>query len=106
MRTFLMVAFFRVITGGCPSASPGQDRPIVLPPQSTVLFSNTAPALHSLLPTDVPELDATDDFDELVATLLLLELVDDTPVPLDGIEHSFTVLLGAGSEPKVATLQL
>ena len=93
------------MTGGCPSASPGQVRPIVLPPQSTVLFSITAPALHSPLVVD-PELDATDDLDELVATLLLLELVDDTPVPLEGIEHSFTDFAGFGSEPKVATLQL
>lgn len=45
--------------------------------------------------------------EELDLTLeLLLTLEEDTPVPDVGIEHSLELLLGIGSEPKVATLQL
>jgi hypothetical protein len=53
--------------------------------------------------------------DELVFTLELdftLELAiealldDEIPAPVVGIEHSFALLLGIGSAPKVATLQL
>jgi hypothetical protein len=65
-----------------------------------------APATHSAEPEPVEV--ATELLDLLVETLLLdlLELDEVTPVPLVGIEHSFTELVGAGSEPKVVTLQL
>jgi len=53
------------------------------------------------------ELDtATDelDFTLELATEALLD--DEIPVPVVGIEHSLAALLGMGSDPKVATLQL
>jgi vacuolar-type H+-ATPase subunit I/STV1 len=58
------------------------------------------------LETAVDELDtATEELDfeldELVAAL-----DEDMPVPEVGMEHSLALLLGIGSEPKVATLQL
>lgn len=46
------------------------------------------------------ELDLLDEDTELD----LLELTLETPVPLVGIEHSFTALEGIGSTPKVAVL--
>lgn len=55
------------------------------------------------------ELVATDELDftlELETEELVLTLEDDMPVPVVGIEHSFALLLGIGSEPKVATLQV
>jgi hypothetical protein len=46
------------------------------------------------------ELDLLDEDIELD----LLELTLETPLPLVGIEHSFTALEGIGSTPKVAVL--
>ncbi len=46
------------------------------------------------------ELDLLDEGTELD----LLELTLDTPVPMVGIEHSFTALEGIGSTPKVSVL--
>lgn len=65
--------------------------------------------LELLLTTD--ELLLTLELDTAIEELdLTLELVftldEDTPVPDVGIEHSLALLLGIGSEPKVATLQL
>lgn len=52
-------------------------------------------------------LDLLVETDELTLTLELLFAVDeDTPVPEMGIEHSLLLLLGIGSEPKVATLHV
>ena len=51
---------------------------------------------------------ALDTVTELALDLLdAIELatLDDTPVPLVGIEHSLVVLAGLGSTPKVAVLQ-
>lgn len=58
------------------------------------------------LDTAIDELDLT--LELLLFTLdeLLLILDEETPVPDIGIEHSLELLLGMGSEPKVATLQL
>ena len=63
------------------------------------------------LDTATDELDFTLELDtatdELDFTLELAALLDDDmPVPDVGIEHSFALLLGIGSERKVATLQL
>ena len=58
-------------------------------------------------------IDELDTFAELTLDLLneldlldetALAAVDDTPVPLVGIEHSLVALAGLGSTPKVAVL--
>lgn len=59
----------------------------------------------------VLELVATDELvttDELVFTLELAtdELKDEMPLPDVGMEHSLALLLGIGSEPKVAILHV
>lgn len=49
---------------------------------------------------------ATEELDLILELATDALLDDDMPVPVVGIEHSLAALLGIGSEPKVATLQL
>jgi hypothetical protein len=44
--------------------------------------------------------------DELVLLEVIVAELDEIPLPEVGIEHSFALLLGMGSEPKVATLHV
>jgi hypothetical protein len=84
MRTFLIVALLSVNTGGWPSPSPGQVVPTVLPPQSTVVLVNVAPATQAVLPP-VDELLLEDE--ELELDELLLELDEEPEVDDDELEE-------------------
>ena len=77
MRTFLIVALFKVNTGGCPSPSPGQVKPMVLPPQSTVVLVKIAPGTQALLPPELVPLELEDEL--LDDEELLVEDVDEPP---------------------------
>jgi len=52
--------------------------------------------------------DFTLELDDLILEIDELDFMldEEMPVPVVGIEHSFALLLGIGSDPKVATLQV
>src|SRR5688572_3612015 len=77
--TLRTLALRRVMTGGWDSLSALQDKPMVLPPQSTERFSMVMPPVQSILTQPVPpdELEELEELDELDELLELEELLEE-----------------------------